>query len=458
MNSAPLPDPAAPSGARTTAESSERVLSNLLRWLERGGAQLSKLQVVRRENGERDVLARSDIAVGEVVLQVPRALLLTTEVARHSEIGRRIEDQLHPDNELLYLASFLLQEKHRSDSFWKPYLDSLPEAFPHLPRFFHADELALLQGSQLVGMLEFQEGVLRREYAQLCEALPDYTRFAFEEFVWARLSVNSRAFGLDGSMGGPACVPMADMLNHRNEPDVRWTNTEDGRFFLMTAQRALSAGEEVFNTYGLRSNDLSLLHCGFLNDDNSHDAVSLSVGLLPGDALADFKQQLLSLDSPTGRHTVHVSRLPGSFAEGSVFAYLRLICASLEDFQVLRRQRTPGPTTRAGEERVLRTLAALCEERLAAFPTPLEEDARLLREAPLSPNARACIRLRHDEKRMLRDYLELSRTALGVLGLSREELERLVAQSPSPWGWFDIYVRGQLLGMLRGEGTSVPGT
>lgn len=450
MTSALPPMPSVPAGVRTSAASSEQVLHHLLRWLEQGGAQLSKLQVVRRDNGERDVLARSDIAVGEVVLQVPRALLLTVEVARSSELGQRLQARLNPDNELLYLASFLLQERERPDSFWKPYLDSLPEAFPHLPRFFLPEERALLEGSQLLGALDFQDRVLRHEYAQLCQALPDYERFGFDAFVWARLSINSRAFGLKGGLTGAACVPMADMLNHRNDPDVRWTTTEDGRFFLMTAQYPLRAGQEVFNTYGLKSNDLSLLHCGFLNEDNApHDAVALSLGLLPGDELAELKQRMLGMDSPSERHTVHLSRQPESFEDGSVFSYLRLICASPEDLQVLTQRRTSGPLTRAGEERVLGTLAALCEERLAAFPTVLEEDERLLREPSLSPNVRACIRLRHDEKRLLRDYLELSRTALRLLLLPREELERLAAQSPSPWGWFDGYVRDALLELVR---------
>jgi len=90
-----------------------------------------------------------------------------------------------------------------------------------------------------------------------------------------------------------------------------------------------------------------------------------------------------------------------------------------------------------------------CEERLNAFPTSLEEDERLLREGPLSPNERSCVLMRRQEKRLLRDYLELTRTGRALLRQPREEVEQLAARSDTPWGWFDGYVRKDLLGLLR---------
>jgi histone-lysine N-methyltransferase SETD3 len=107
------------------------------------------------------------------------------------------------------------------------------------------------------------------------------------------------------------------------------------------------------------------------------------------------------------------------------------------------------PLSVGNEERVLRALGAACEARLAGFKTTLEEDERLLREAQLSPNARNCISMRRGEKRLLHAYAELVRACLPLLRMPWPELERLAARPDAGWGWFDGYVRGAVLGLVR---------
>jgi protein-histidine N-methyltransferase len=444
-----------PSGLRTSPEDSDQKLDALLRWLENGGARFPKLHVVRQENGERSVLALADIAKGEAVLQVPRSHLLTLEVARSSDIGRLLQSHVNPDNEELYLASFLLQEKHRPDSFWKSYLDTLPEAFPHVPLFFSDSERALLKGSFLLTLLEFQGYTLRQDHALLCQKVPGYERFSAEEFIWARLSVSSRNFGLKvGGLQGRALVPLADMLNHRRPPDVLWDTSADGQFFVMTAQNTVATGLEIHDSYGAKSNDLLLLHFGFVADNNEQDEVFLSLGLPEGTALASGKQKLLGLSSPTARQPFKVPLQYEHASTQRMFSFLRVACAAPLELPRLAPRLLSGlgsikPLGVANEERVLRALGAACEARLAAFDTSFEEDERLLREEPLSHNARGCVLMRREEKRMLRAWLELTRTGLALLRMPRAELERLAGLPESPWGWFDRYVREALLELVR---------
>jgi histone-lysine N-methyltransferase SETD3 len=444
-----------PSGPRTSAEASDQKLAALLRWLEDGGARLPKLHVVRQENGERSVLAQADIAAGEAVLQVPRSHLLTLEVAKSSEIGRLLQSHVNPDNEEFYLASFLLQEKHRPDSFWKPYVDSLPEAFPHVPLFFNESERALLEGSFLLTLLEFQGYTLRQDHALLCQKVPGYERFSAEEFSWARLSVSSRNFFLKvGGLQGRALVPLADMLNHRRPPDVLWDTSKDGQFFVMTAQNAVATGLEIHDSYGAKSNDLLLLHFGFVAENNEQDEVFLSLGLPEGTALASGKQKLLGLSSPTARQPFKVPLQYEHASTQRMFSFLRVACAAPLELPRLAPRLLSGlgsikPLGVANEERVLRALGAACEARLAAFDTSLEEDERLLREGTLSLNARSCVLMRREEKRMLHAWLELTRTGLSLLRMPRAELERLAALPASPWGPFDRYVREAVLELVR---------
>ena len=53
------------------------------------------------------------------------------------------------DLEISHLASilFLMEERHKPDSYWKDYIGTFPEEFSSYPTFFTDEELALLQGS-----------------------------------------------------------------------------------------------------------------------------------------------------------------------------------------------------------------------------------------------------------------------------------------------------------------------
>ena len=443
--------------ADTAASSSNQKLSNLLHWLEQGGARFSRLELIRHEDGERAVLARVPIAAGETVLQVPVSHMLTMELARESEIGRAIQQHLNPDNEDLYLASFLLQEKYREDSFWKPYLDSLPEDYGHMPLFYEEAEYAQLKGTLVLSLLTYQTQALQEDYQRLCEAVPGYERFSPGDFVWARLSVSSRLFNVKkGGLLGQTLVPLADMLNHRRPPDVYWETTADGSAFVMNAREAISAGQEIHDSYGPKSNDLQLLHFGFLTQDNDHDEAFVALRLLEGDLTLEDKRRLLGLAEPTTARPFKLSRQYVHPGTREAFSFLRVGGATGEELQQLAErvksgEQVLGPLSVDNEERALEFLELVCQARLSTYPTSLEEDARLLKDESLYLNPYNCVLLRHEEKKLLHDYIKLSQVGREVLRLPREEAERRAAQAESPWGWFDAYVRTDLLRLVRGE-------
>ena len=99
----------------------------LLRWLEEGGAHISKVHAVSLGDGERGLRALDSIAPEESLMRIPSRYVLTLEEARSSGIGRLLDAHAPADEERVYLAAFLLQERERGESsFWKPFLDSLP--------------------------------------------------------------------------------------------------------------------------------------------------------------------------------------------------------------------------------------------------------------------------------------------------------------------------------------------
>ncbi|WP_223645696.1 SET domain-containing histone-lysine N-methyltransferase [Corallococcus sp. EGB] len=394
-----------------------------LQWSRQAGASFPKLRVGHLEGDERGVFAKVPIAPGEEVLRVPRACLVTLEVARASDIGRLIDAHAPGTSEECYLAAFLLQEQEREDSAWKPYLDVLPRSFPHLPLFFDAQELSLLQGSSALREVARWRELLLARYVALAERVPGFARFTPEAYLWAQHVLISRTFGLTVAGTLTRCfVPVADMLNHRASPRLAWGNTEEGDAFVLVAREPVAAGEELHISYGVKPSCRFLLSYGFVPEDNPDDTLVLYLGV-PEDAVeAEGKRELLALATPASRRRFEVPLHSGHSSTVAMFSFLRVACANARELTRLteeaREEQGLGevaPLSAETEERVFRSLHDACEARLAGFGTTLEEDERLLREADLSRNARNCLLLRRGEKRLLHAYAGLARASLSAL-------------------------------------------
>jgi len=102
-------------------------------------------------------------------------------------------------------------------------MDILPVSYRNMPIFFDEEEKSYLKGSFSLRKMADRVDSLTREYNNLCEAVPEFKKFTYDEFVWARMVVITRIFGfyINGRKTD-GLVPMADMLNHKhpNDKDV----------------------------------------------------------------------------------------------------------------------------------------------------------------------------------------------------------------------------------------------
>ena len=74
-----------------------------------------------------------DIEVGDVVLEVPAKLLLTSVTATNSKIGQmvielNIESSAKMPLDILVQIVFIMQERQNSESLWKDYIALITEA------------------------------------------------------------------------------------------------------------------------------------------------------------------------------------------------------------------------------------------------------------------------------------------------------------------------------------------
>ena len=87
------------------------------------------------------------VSKDEIVLEVPLSHIMTSEVAKASAIGQQLlASGVELNSTHSYLACYIIQERHNPNSFWKPYLDVLPQGYRNMPIFFTQEELAYLKG------------------------------------------------------------------------------------------------------------------------------------------------------------------------------------------------------------------------------------------------------------------------------------------------------------------------
>lgn len=122
---------------------------------------------ITNESSGRGLLARRDINDGDNLLKVPVKLCLTKSSARKA-LGK---DALPKEiNEYLAVACQLIHERYvqGEKSFWKPYIDVLPETEDVNPTFtWNDDDLSFLNGSPVIAATKSLQMKLQREYDSL---------------------------------------------------------------------------------------------------------------------------------------------------------------------------------------------------------------------------------------------------------------------------------------------------
>jgi histone-lysine N-methyltransferase SETD3 len=401
--------------ARSNAVDQDEVtMQRFLKWLADHGATFSS--TLRVDAGSRHMYTTKAFVQGELLMHIPKRLLLTLDVVKESETGKLLHQHGCRLGRFEYIAVFLLREK-REGGFWKPYIDILPTDFSGHPLLFSEAELEQLKGSHLFRLVREAQSFNQTCYRQLPPTVKE--AYTLTEFTWARCVVMTRAFGIKFD-GAPSAglVPLADMADHALDNTGRWVFESDNGFSI-TAQRPLDAGAALLNSYGAKSNAHFLINYGFCLEGNPKNEVET---LLPP----------LHDGHPFARHTnmygepvagMRAFRLRRSCIDGpatAILSYLRLTHADASlrsdnsEVNLYRSSKVP-PVSRDNEIAVLNTLAEACARHLREYATAIGEDDALLRNPALPRNVRHMVMVRRDEKSILNYFIELTRLALPTL-------------------------------------------
>ncbi|KAL3930797.1 MAG: hypothetical protein SGBAC_011606 [Bacillariaceae sp.] len=467
-------------GSKATGDTKLSANAALIQWLEAEGdvylAEVSSWgeaphpmaistdtrDEITNESSGRGLLARRDVNDGDNLFKIPLKLCMTKRSARKA-LGR---DVFSTDvNEYLVLACQLIHEKFvlGDESYWKPYMDVLPEVGEVNPTFSWSDEdLSFLEGSPVIAATRSLQMKLQREYDSLldgedglCAKFPDRfpkDKYTYENWVWAFTMLFSRAIRLRSLKEGEALalVPYADLINHspfsQAYIDAReggdWLFSSGEEEVILYADRGYRRMEQIYISYGPKSNAELLLLYGFAVERNPFNSVDVTVAIaprtesfvkelkdesIPIDPLAEEKIEFLA---SVGRESMvdfpcYADRYPVELLE-----FLRLMQMTPEDTRgrPLNEFDYSRTISAANEASVLRSVIEAVTRQLSNYPNTEDDDAALIKDKAmfrlLSYNQRMAIRHRRNEKRLLKRTIAALENQIRKQGLEDEDLAR----------------------------------
>ena len=234
-----------------------------LHWLRVNGAKFPHLTLRRYARDYRGVhiASKAEIPKGKTLLRIPHALLITVELAKASPIGGLVATLPNIGSQAI-LAVYLLQERGKgAASFWRYWLEVLPQSFSSLPMFFTPAELAELTGcTELLCKVRSQQKSMRDEYNSIMRlpGIQHFPPFSYDDFVWAALAVGTRVFSLCiNNAKTSVLAPLADMMNHKNPAGSSWSYCNRKEAFTLTSCTHMMDGEAVYESYGVKDNKVS---------------------------------------------------------------------------------------------------------------------------------------------------------------------------------------------------------
>jgi hypothetical protein len=305
--------------------SSMQCSQTMLHWLRSEKSSIPSLTIENIPLYGRGIVATEDIQTRTLVSAVPRTLLLRASVAvKSSNHGRYVMNHLkdvhfnRDQAEKIAIAMFLLEQTALGDtSKFAPYINNIPQSLPHMPIFWNSNDMLSLEASHTWEMVMQQRRALLSEYNILKKKTPDFThRFSFQDWCWSRGIIMTRAFRVSFDFGtenvraqtpatttvanvstptslspfhshllggevGPSTKkqkrcrndvlvlsPLADMLNHRMEPNTAWRYSSSLDSFTLYATRDIPKGTPIYDSYGIKTNDALLRTFGFVDRDH----------------------------------------------------------------------------------------------------------------------------------------------------------------------------------------------
>ena len=441
-----------------------------LRELYKYNSFFPKLEIHFYSDDYRGVLAKNNIKKDEIIMIIPKDCLISLETVYATEYGKKISEFMYKElnsPKHCLLSSFLLYEEKNHK--YKYYFDLLPQDFSNFPIFYTSKELDYLKGSQFLHQIYEKKEDMKADYAKMCKYLPDFKQFSYLKFCQARLLISSRIFGISiNDHKTDVLAPFADLLNHKRPRQTQWYFDDNLESFVIQATEDIQEGNEIFDSYGRKTNARFLLNYGFCLEENDTNEFMLKITFNENYPLFEEKQKFFQSENDL----VRSFNLNNNFYESQIIellSFLRFILFdgdindlynainSSENYyneEVVLSFYYIQPITKELEIKVLKHLSLLCRKALSKYPTSFEEDQNMLKNKKhISFNLRNILLLLMSEKMVLSYFIFFCEYCLELLKLKTqiEVLTKLSSDYKYNDCQFDFYIQEIVLKLINEE-------
>lgn len=354
----------------------------LQRWLSDSGLPPQKMTIQTVDVGERGLVAQNNVRKGEKLLFVPPSLFITSDSEwTCREAGEIIKRNNVPDWPLL--ATYLISEASTMESSrWNKYISALPRQ-PYSLLYWTPEELdRYLEASQIraraIERISNVSGTYNDMKFRIFSKYPDLFPekvFNMETFKWSFGILFSRLVRLPSMDDKVALVPWADMLNHSCDVVTFLDYDKSSQGVVFTTDRPYQPGEQVFISYGRKSNGELLLSYGFVPKEgtNPNDSVEILLSIQKSDKCYQQKQEALR------KHGLSMSQcypmqITGWPVELMAYAYLAVSPPSLAgQFEEMAAAASNKTTSKKDliypelEEEALQFILDSCESSISKY-------------------------------------------------------------------------------------------
>ncbi|XP_065861349.1 ribulose-1,5 bisphosphate carboxylase/oxygenase large subunit N-methyltransferase, chloroplastic [Euphorbia lathyris] len=356
--------------------------AGLQRWLSDNGLPPQKMGIQNVQVGERGLVALKNIRKGEKLLFVPPSLFITADSEWSCpEAGEVLKQYSVPDWPLL--AIYLISEANlQQSSRWSNYILALPRqpysllywTREELDRYLEASRIRERAIERITNVIGTYNDLKLRIFSKHPDLFPDEV-FNIETFKWSFGILFSRLVRLPSMDGKVALVPWADMLNHSCEVETFLDYDKSSQGVVFTTDRQYQPGEQVFISYGKKSNGELLLSYGFVPREgtNPTDSVELSLSLKKSDKCYKEKLEALKKHGLSATQCFPL-RITGWPVELVAYAYLAVSPPSMRtQFEELAAVASNKATLKKNvryaeiEEQALQYILDSCESSISKY-------------------------------------------------------------------------------------------
>ena len=441
---------------------------NFLKELYKFNSFFPKLEIHFYTDDYRGVTAKSNISKNEIIMTIPKECLISLETVFETSYGKKINEFMYKElnsPKHCLLSSFLLYEEKNKK--YKYYFDLLPKDYTNFPIFYKNNELEYLKGSPFYAQILEKKEDIKKDYNKLCEHLPDFNQFSFSKFCKARVLISSRIFGISiNSKKTDVLVPFADLLNHKRPKQTQWFYDDNLESFVIQAIDDIKEGNEIFDSYGKKTNARFLLNYGFCLEENDTSEYLLNIDFNNSYPLFDIKKQIFRNEFENNNNINRNFCLNNNIYESQIIELLSFLRFILFDGDINDLYKIINSNSKENnieinifyipainkdlEIKVLKHLHLLCRKSLAKYPTTFEQDQNIYNNKNknnISFNKRNCLLLLMNEKTVLSFYIYFCEYCISLLKLKsqKEVLSKISNDFKYNECQFEFYIQEVIL-------------